>query len=126
MITEAEVIALINQYIIANGNNEITGPIANDVMVNMVVQPNQKIGELSDLETPDTTNIVAALNSLLASQNIGVVVHYGQDDPNVTPPSSYEIGDMYSKENVLNNTTDLFIYTGDHIVTGKQIGRAHV
>lgn len=111
-MTEAQVIALINQYIIPNGTNAITGSILNQVLIPMVQQINDKVGQLEDLETPVNTDIVAAINSILALINNGSTIHEGQPNPNITPPASYAVADFYSQVNASNNPIFLWIYTG--------------
>jgi hypothetical protein len=66
-MTEAEIIALINLHIVANGNNEITANILRPILQAMLLQTNDKIGELTDLGTTDKTSIVNALNEVLLS-----------------------------------------------------------
>lgn len=110
-MNEAAIIALINQYIIANGNNEITGPITNTVLQAMVEQINDKVGELANLSTADKTSIVNAINELVNSSSSGFDIHAGANDPNVTPPSSYGIGDWY-----LRNGTSLYQHNGQEWV----------
>jgi hypothetical protein len=68
-MTQAQVIALIQQWIVANGNNEITANVLRPILEAMVNQPNNLIGDLAELETIDNDTLVDAINSLL-SQNI--------------------------------------------------------
>lgn len=113
-MNEAAVLALINQYIIANGNKEITGPILNQVLLAMLAQPNDKVGELADLDTADKTDIVSAINELFTSignLSIPFTVHTGADDPNVTPPAAYEAPDFYVRVQG-GNTSAVYIYNG--------------
>ncbi len=105
-MTEAQIIALINQYIITNGNNEITAAQLNPILLAMLMQPNDKVGELGDLQTTDQTNIVAAINELVNAAS-GFQVHAGSADPNVTPPGTFSIGDWY-----IRNGTSLYQYNG--------------
>src|SRR5690606_7783499 len=107
-MTEAQVLALINQFIVANGNNEITANVLRPILEEMVKQPNDKIGELPDLNTTDKTNIVAAINELINSSNSGFEIHAGSADPNVTPPASYSIGDWYIRDG-----SSLYQYNGN-------------
>lgn len=106
-MTESQVIALINQWIIANGNNEITADVLRPILLAMVGQPNDVTGDLSDLSTGANTNLVAAIN-WLNTQMSGITgnyitLHQGNDDPNVTPPSTFSQGDFYL-ERLLDNT----------------------
>ena len=65
-MTEQEVLDLINDYIITNGNNEITANVLRPILEEMLSQPNLLIGLLLDLNTSDTTNIVNAINSIVS------------------------------------------------------------
>lgn len=117
-MTEAQVLALINQFIIANGNNEITANVLRPILEEMVKQPNDKIGDLPNLNTTDKTNIVAAINELINSSNSGFEIHAGSADPNVTPPSSYSIGDWY-----VRNGSSLYQYNGQTwVLLSSQVG----
>lgn len=106
-MTEAQVLSEINTYIVANGNNEITANVLNPVLVAMLEQPNDKVGELTDLDTTDKTTIVAAINELVNSASSGFKIHTGAADPNVTPPGSFGIGDWY-----IRSGTSLYQYNG--------------
>jgi len=97
-MTEADVLALINAFIVANGNNEITADVLRPILVAMLEQPNDKVGELTDLDTVDQTSIVNAINELVNSSSTNFTIHAGSDDPNVTPPGSYAIGDWYIRD----------------------------
>lgn len=61
-----DLLDLINQYIKLNGNQEITGDIANLVMSEMVIVLNDIIGNPDDLNTIDKTNLVGAINETLS------------------------------------------------------------
>lgn len=119
-MNEAQVLAFINQWIISNGNNEITGPVLNAVLVAMLTQPNDKVGELGDLETTDQSSIVAAINELVDSSSTGFAIHAGAADPNVTPPGTFSIGDWY-----IRSGTSLYQYNGSTwiLLSGVQQGR---
>lgn len=106
-MTEAEVLAEINTYIVANGNNEITANVLRPVLVAMLEQPNDKIGELASLDTTDKTTIVNAINEIVNSSASGFDIHVGTADPNVTPPGSFGIGDWY-----VRNGTSLYQNNG--------------
>lgn len=107
-MNEAAVLSLINLYIVANGNNEITADVLRPVLVAMLQQPNDKVGELGDLDTSDQSSIVNAINELVSSSSGGFTVHAGTQDPNVTPPGSFGIGDWY-----VRNGSSLYQYNGD-------------
>jgi hypothetical protein len=106
-MTEAQVLALINLYIIANGNNEITANVLRPVLVAMLEQPNNKVGDLGSLATTDQSSIVAAINEIVNSGSSGFDIHTGTADPNVTPPGSFGIGDWY-----VRNGTSLYQNNG--------------
>lgn len=113
-MNEADVIVLINDYIKANGNKEITGIVLNQVLLAMIAQPNNKVGELDDLNTGDKTDIVSAINELFTSiGNLSTpfTVHTGDNDPNVTPPAEYDAPDFYVRVQG-GNTTGVYIYNG--------------
>lgn len=107
-MTEAEILALINLHIVANGNNEITANILRPILQAMLSQPNDKIGELTDLDTTDQTSIVNALNEVLNTLSTTFSIHEGTPDPNVTPPATFSIGDWY-----IRSGTSLYQYNGD-------------
>lgn len=112
-MSEQEVIDLINQWIVENHNNEITANVLNQVLISMVQQPNLLIGDLGDLSTGETDNIVDAINWVLTQiSNGNITIHTGQDNPNETPPETYTVGDFYSQLDVMNNPLYLWQYTG--------------
>lgn len=111
-MTLEEVIDLINEYIVENHNQEITGDILNGVLLAMLQQPNELIGDLSDLTTGDNANIVEAINWIVSNLNNGSQVHVGEDNPNVTPPADFAIGDFYSQIDEFLNPVALYVYTG--------------
>ncbi|HET8838501.1 MAG TPA: hypothetical protein VFM82_05840 [Flavobacteriaceae bacterium] len=96
-MTKAQVILLIQQSIITNGNEEITADVLAPILEAMVNQPNDLIGVLTNLSTIDQTTLVAAINEVYqtAANNQGIVIHTGTADPNVTPPASFSITDYY-------------------------------
>ena len=105
-MNEAQVLALINSFIVANGNNEITANVLRPILIAMLEQPNDKVGELGDLQTTDKSSIVAAINELVGASS-GFDIHTGTADPNVTPPGTFGIGDWY-----IRNGTSLYQYNG--------------
>ena len=94
-MTEAQVLALIQLAIIANGNNEITANVLRPVLEAMLAQPNDLIGDLGDLQTTANTNLVEAINEVLGLTGSGVTILTGVTDPNITPPPVVSIGDFY-------------------------------
>ena len=112
-MTEQQVIDLINQWIVANGNNEITATVLNPILIAMIQQSNDKIGELGDLNTDDKDTIVEAINWVYSQISSGAItIHTGGDNPNYTPPASYAVGDFYSQLDVMSNPLYLWQYTG--------------
>lgn len=93
MATPSEIITLINNEITSNGNNEITAEVLRPVLTAMVNQINDLVGSADNLPSGET-NVIDALNSI-APQNIQI--HTGTADPNITPPSSFGLGDFYSQ-----------------------------
>jgi hypothetical protein len=96
-MTYAQVKAFIDEWIVTNGNNEITALVLNPVLQNITDQINELTGALADLTTTDTSDLVAAINSIKSEiDNLsGVQVYEGIADPNLTPPPSYNIADFY-------------------------------
>lgn len=94
-MTQAQVLALINLWIVANGNNEITADVLRPILEAMVNQPNDAIGDLTLLDTTDKTNLVTAINEIFNTAGVGITIHPGTTDPNITPPASYSLGDFY-------------------------------
>ena len=107
-MTEAEILALINLHIVANGNNEITANILRPILQAMLSQPNDKIGELVDLDTTDKSSIVNAINEIFNVSNSSFDIHTGTADPNITPPGTYSIGDWY-----VRSGSSIYQYNGD-------------
>lgn len=115
-MTEAEVLELINNFIVENGNNEITADVLRPILVAMLEQPNDFIGVLSQLQTSDQSNLVNAINEVYnmvgGITDFGVQLHSGTGDPNVTPPAEYNIADFYIQRDIDNNPIDLWQYNG--------------
>lgn len=116
-MNEAAVLALINSYIVANGNNDITADVLRPILVAMLEQPNDKVGELADLDTTDKDSVVDAVNEIYSLIGGGFEVHSGTADPNVTPPGSYSIGDWY-----IRSGSSLYQYNGTTWVLLKSSG----
>ena len=112
-MTLTDVINQINAFIIANGSNAITADVLRPILLSMVQQPNDLTGELDDLTTTETSNLVAALNEVNAALGdlIGLTIHTGADTPVVAPPVSFNIGDFYAQE-VASVVVSFWQYTG--------------
>lgn len=95
----SDVIDLINEFIITNGNNEITAAVLNPVLEFMTDFANNNMGDLSLLTTDLTDDLVSAINSLKQNfddiSNNGVQLYTGVPNPNVTPPATYNFADFY-------------------------------
>jgi len=115
-MTEQEVLDLINAFIVANGNNEITANVLNPILEEMVKQPNLLIGVLSQLQTADQTNLVNAINEVYnmfgTISDAGIRLYEGTNNPNTTPPGEYNIADFYIEKDLLNNPVKLWQYNG--------------
>lgn len=95
------------QYIVLwikeNHNNEITGDILQDVLVNIVEYVKDE-NESIDVDIQELQNQIDAIS--LAQ---GINVFEGVEDPNVVPPTeTFVAGDIFIK----TNTNDIFIFTG--------------
>lgn len=115
-MTDAQVIALINQYIVTNGNNEITAAVLNPILQAIRQRSQDVTGDPEDLTTTDTSNLVAAINSIQSEVNDfefeGVQVYSGLDNPNDTPPLTYNVADFYKQLDGDGDTIELFQYNG--------------
>jgi len=94
-MTPAELITLINTNLPTNSNNEITAAVLRPVLIAMVQQINDLVGDEGDLPGGSST-VIEAINNIEGSVS-GITIHTGTDNPNTTPPSSYELGDFYSQ-----------------------------
>lgn len=111
-MTQGQVIALINQWIVTNHNNEITAAILNPVLQAMVEQINELTGNTEDLTTSTQENLVAAINeinqALSEITTTGIQIYSGADNPNDVPPATFLTGDFY----VQTGTNEMFQYNG--------------
>jgi len=92
--TQQTVVDLINQEIVANGNNEITADVLRPVLLAMLSQVNDLIGDPTAIPA-DT--LVEQINDVEENQPSGVTIYSGTADPNVTPPASFALGDFYQQ-----------------------------
>lgn len=115
-MTQQEVLDLINNFIVANGNNEITANVLNPILEEMVNQPNLLIGILSQLQTSDQSNLVNAINEVYnmfgTISDAGIRLYEGTNNPNTTPPAEYNIADFYIEKDLFNNPVKLWQYNG--------------
>ena len=96
MATEASVIALINDGITDNGNNEVTAAVLRPILIAMVEQINDLVGDPANLTTTAQV-IVDAINEVKDEISTVITVFAGTDDPNTTPPAGATLGDFYSR-----------------------------
>lgn len=117
-MTLAEVIALINSDIVPNGNNEITANVLRPILIEMLQQPNDLIGDLGNLNTDESDTLVDAINSVnnALSDVEGFVVLSGQGDPNQQTFPSLSIADLYSEIDGLGSPLALWIYDGTKFI----------
>jgi hypothetical protein len=103
-MTPAQVITLINDEIKANGNNDITAEVLAPVLITMVNQINDLVGNANNL--PDgITNVITAINTINAnklrnyteitstyvvSAEDDVVVYSGEDEADILIPDPSE------------------------------------
>lgn len=115
-MTYLQIIALINQWIITNGNREITAAVLNPVLRAMTDWVLSIVGVNSELNTTDKSTLVAAINEVntnLGNININSAqVYSGLDNPNTTPPPSFSEADFYNQVDAFNTTVALYIYDG--------------
>lgn len=106
--TYATVLGQINTYIVTNDNNEITANVLNPILELILDFANNTIGNLEDLTTDENSTVVAALNSLVQNildiTNGSVKLHTGYDDPNVTPPASYNYADFFMQLDIIDES----------------------
>lgn len=106
----------INQWIVQNGNNEITADVLRPVLLEILQAAKETTGELINLGTPTQDNLVAAINYLLSiipPGSAGVKVYTGIPDPNVTPPPSFQYADFYMQVTSENIPIQLWQWNGN-------------
>ena len=112
----ATVLEQINTYIVANGNNEITANVLNPILKLMLDFANNNIGDLDTLTTDEKNSIVESINSLKQNfddlVNNGVQLYTGIDDPNVTPPPTYNYADFYMQLDIDSLPVKLWQWNG--------------
>lgn len=118
-MTEAQVIAMIQQYIVENHNEEITANVLRPILEAMVSQPNDLIGDLDSLTTTYKNDLVGAINEVHTLSQNGLTIHYGTDLPNDTPPAGQDLGDFYAQ---IDNTdiVSFWQYNGNEWVEIKE------
>lgn len=110
-MNEQEVKDKIESFIVTNGVNAITADVLRPILIAMLIQPNEAIGDLDTLNTVTQDNLVDAINEIYNAVNNtvndGIQLYQGDSDPNVEPPDSYDIADFYFEEG-----TQLWQYNG--------------
>lgn len=115
-MTKEQIIQQIQQFIVENGNNEITATVLRPILEGIVDQTNGLTGSLVNLETNDNTNLVAAINEILQiDRNSGITIITGTTDPTINPPAVYEIGHFY-KWLIDGSLAAFYIYNGQEWV----------
>src|SRR5690554_2323890 len=101
-MTYNQALAEIVTWITDNNNKEITAAVMRDVLTTLLDYSAENIGDTGDLFAE--TNTVDAINELKSlidgiDLTLGLIVHNGTADPNVTPPSGgYAAPDIYVRE----------------------------
>lgn len=115
-MTYAQVKAYINQFIITNGNNEITAIVLNPILQAITDMVLEITGDKSTLSTANKNTLVEAINEVYGLiggiGNDAPHVYQGEDDPNTTPPPIFTIGDFYIQTDPFNEPIALFLYDG--------------
>lgn len=110
----ASVIALINANIVPNDNNEITADVLRPILLAMLQQPNELIGDLSNLTVEDVSDLVSAINELNQSitNSQSIQVYQGEvlpQDSGIDPNPA----DFYHQISPISGTVDFFVFRGD-------------
>lgn len=113
-MTYQEAIDQVEEFIVANGVNAITADVLRPILLAMVQASEDTTGLLPDLETTDKSNLVAAINEVLASvvspASNAIRLHQGASDPNVSPPASHNLADFYLRLDIDANPIQLYQY----------------
>lgn len=90
-----QAIADIQQWIIQNGNEEITANVLRPILIKLAKKTIEVTGNPVELQTV-ATNLVAAINEINSRIPYGgIKIITGSNDPNITEPASYNLGDFY-------------------------------
>ncbi len=115
MATKQEVLTQIQTWIVQNGANSITANVLRPILESILEQPNEVAGVLSNLNTTNKTNLVAAINELKALGSSGIKIHTGTSNPNTVPPQTFVLGDFYNRTSN-GNTVNFYQYNGSQWV----------
>lgn len=114
--TYATALSQINTFIVSNNNNEITANVLNPVLKVILDFANNNIGDLATLTTDEKNSIVQSINSLKQNfedlVNSGVQLHTGINNPNTTPPATYNYADFYMQLDVDSLPVKLWQWNG--------------
>lgn len=106
-MTYQEALTEIANFIVANGNNEITADVLRPILEGIVQACQDTTGDLNDLDTSEKSNLVAAINEVLGmfSTDTGNVVrtHNGVNDPNAIAPVDFGFADFYLQYEALTS-----------------------
>jgi len=88
----------IEDFIVANGNEEITADVLRPLLVGLGNAVKNTTGDPANLNTL-SKNLVNAINELKAITDglTGVVILSGTTNPNTTPPLTYALGNFYAR-----------------------------
>jgi len=94
----ADVLEQIQEFIVANGSNDITADVLRPILESILGQPNELIGDLGD-STVDGSTIVEMLNALKEDLEAvsGITIHTGTNTPLVSPPVTFLRGDFFAQ-----------------------------
>ena len=108
-MTPAELLTLINNNkLLPTVTSEITADVLRPVLVAMVNQINTLVGDEDNLPSGSTT-VIEAINN---STSTGLTIHEGIDDPNDTPPASFDLGIFIIQVNGSSITVGFWQYNG--------------
>lgn len=93
-----DAIQQIEDYIVENGNEEITADVLRPLLVDLGNAVKGVTGDPANLNTL-ALNLVQAINEVrsIALNAQGHKTFTGTVDPNVTPPVGYSLGDYYAR-----------------------------
>lgn len=109
---------IIDNNIFTNSQNLVTAQMANDAVTAVLNEAASQIGDINYLLIGG--NLVDAINQALTSNNpiaFPFVVHTGINNPNLTPPSIYGVGDFY-----VENGYVVYQYSGGQWVQVQDMG----
>ena len=102
---------VINEFIVTNGNNEITAIVLNPILISIIDYIDAEVGDRDNL-TLYASNLVSAINLVEENGNV-LKLHAGTNDPNIVPPASYSVGDFYNQTSS-GTTIAFYQYNGSN------------